>query len=419
MTLTRQDAVALDAADPLAGFRSAVVIDDPDLIYLDGNSLGRLPSASLHVADHVVREEWGRGLVRSWQDWIDRPQQVGDLLAMHLLGAASGEVLICDSTTVNLYKLLAAVLDERPGRRVIVTDDDNFPTDRYVVQGLAAQRSLELRVIRADPVHGLSMRAIVEAVRDDVAVAAFSHVAYRSGALLDMAAVNAVAAGQGVRVVWDVAHSVGAVPVHLHDDGAELAVGCTYKYVNAGPGSPAFLYVRSDLQDRLRSPIWGWFGQRAQFEMAECYDPEPAVTRFGAGTPSVLGLALVAAGVRSLADVGIEALRAKSVALTSLVVDLADDWLAPLGFTVVTPRDPARRGGHVALAHRDAWPICRTLVEQRAVIPDFRAPDIVRVAPVPLYTRFVDVWDGLDRLRDLVASHAHVLAGTPSPPRVT
>lgn len=419
MTVTREEAEALDAADPLAGCRDSVVIDDPGLIYLDGNSLGRLPASAEAAVSDVVRGQWGRGLVRSWQQWIDRPRQVGDLLAQHLLEAEPGEVLVADSTTVNLFKLLSAAIDEHPDRRVIVTERGNFPTDGYVVQGLAAQRGLDVRLVDSDAVDGPPLAAVAAALDGDVAVATFSHVSYRSGALLDMRAVNEAAARHGVRVVWDVAHSVGSLPVRLGADGTQLAVGCSYKYVNAGPGSPAFLYVRRDLQQRLRSPIWGWFGQRAQFEMGDGYDPEPSVARFGAGTPPIPALALVEAGVRSLAGAGIDALRAKSVALTSLVIDLADEWLSPLGFTVATPRDPARRGGHVALAHRDAWPICHALIEQCDVVPDFRRPDVVRIAPVPLYTRFVDVWDGLDRLRELVASGRHLTAAGPPSSRVT
>ena len=418
MVTTRDEAAALDAADPLAGLRDRFVVDDPALVYLDGNSLGRLPVASYDALTRTVRDEWGGGLVRSWGEWIERPAAVGDLLAEHLLGAGPGEVVVTDSTTVNLYKLLAAALSERPERQVIVTDDDNFPTDRYVVQGLAAERGLTLRVVPADPVDGPSLDAVAAALRDDVAVATFSHVAYRSGALLDMAAVNGIARAAGVRVVWDLAHSAGALPVRLRETGSELAVGCTYKYLNAGPGAPAFLYAARELHDRLRSPVWGWFGQSQQFDMGPDYDPDESVLRFTAGTPSVPGLTLVEVGVRVLADAGIDRLRAKSVALTSLLIELADAWLAPMGFEVATPRDPARRGGHVVLRHRDAWPICHALVEQCAVVPDFRRPDLVRLGPAPAYTRFVDVWDGMQRLRDLVASGRH-LASSGARSRVT
>jgi kynureninase len=402
-SLARAGAEALDADDPLAPVRDRFAEPEPGLVYLDGNSLGRLPLATAARLREVVDREWGGGLIRSWEHWLDLPLRVGDELAEHLLGAGPGEVAVSDSTTVNLYKLAAAALDARPGRRVIVTDDDNFPTDRYVLAGLAAARGLEVRQVVADPVEGVSPDALAAALDADVALVCLSHVAYRSGALADLAGVTAAAHDVGALVLWDLCHSVGAVPVGLAAAGADLAVGCTYKYLNAGPGAPAFLYVGRHLPETLRQPIWGWFGQRDQFAMGPAYDPAPGIRRFLAGTPSILGTVAVQEGVRLLAEAGLDRLRAKGAAMTAYAIELAQAWLAPLGFEVASPRDPARRGSHLTLRHRDAEEICRRLVAEARVIPDFRAPDRLRLGPAPLSTRFGEVWDAFDRLRGLVS----------------
>jgi kynureninase len=320
--------------------------------------------------------------------------------------------VVADSTTVNLYKLCSAALDayRLSAQGVLVTDRANFPTDRYVLEGLAEQRGLELRLIDADPVDG-PQAADLEAVLHDGAVAlvVLSHVSYRSGALADLQGLTDVARRHDAHVVWDVSHSAGAIPLDLRAAGVELAVGCTYKYLNAGPGAPAFLYAAEEVQPRLRSPIWGWFGQRDQFAMERPYDPVDGVGRFLAGTPPVLELAAVEEGVKLTAEAGVERLHAKSTALCELIVALHDAWLAPLGFELGSPRDPARRGSHIALRHRDAWPICRALIERAAVVPDFRGPDSIRLGVAPLYTRFVDVWDALDRLRGIVERGEHRL----------
>lgn len=397
--LSRERAVALDAADPLASLRDAFVHDDPELIYLDGNSLGRLPKTTADRVVRLVRDEWGSGLIRSWRHWVDLPLQVGDLIGASLVGAAAGQVVVSDSTTVNLYKLAAAALDARPGRTVIVTDDDNFPTDRYVLQGLAAQRGLELRVVHADINDGLDLDALRHAVGDDTALVSLSHVAYRSGALLDMAAVNEIVHDAGALVLWDLCHSAGAVPVELDATGADLAVGCTYKYLGGGPGAPAFLYVREELQETMRQPIWGWFGQRNQFEMGPVYEPAPGIDRFLVGTPTVVGIAAVEEGVRLLAEAGIGRLREKGQALTGYVIELARAWLP--GLDLATPAEPERRGSHVALCHPDAWRITQALIEDK-VIPDYRTPDRLRLGPAPISTSFTDVWDALNRLRRIV-----------------
>ena len=359
----------------------------------------------------VAEQEWGSGLIRSWDTWIDLPARCGDLIARSLLGAEPGEVVVSDSTSVNLYKLAVAALDAQSGRAVIVTDDDNFPTDRYIVEGLAAQRGLELRMVASDPVHGPDPARLAAAIDERTALVTLSHVGYRSAALADLAAITALAHRSGALVLWDLCHSAGSVPVELAAAGADLAVGCTYKYLNAGPGAPAFLYVRRDLQASLRQPIWGWFGQRDQFTMGPGYDPEPDIRRFTVGTPAVLGVAAVEEGVQVLAEAGIDRLREKGRRMTAYLVDLADEWLAPLGFELASPRDPDRRGSHISLRHDDAWRICRAYIETANVIPDFRAPDRLRLGPAPLTTRYVEVWDAMDRLRRLVGSGAHLAYG--------
>ncbi len=402
----RAHAEELDAADPLAGFRDRFVRDDKSLIYLDGNSLGPLPIATEARIAEVVRQEWGGGLVRSWASWIELPRRAGDLIGEHLVGAAPGQVAVCDSTTVNLYKLAAAALAARPGRNVIVTDDDNFPTDRYVLAGLAAQHGCELRMIATDRNDGVSEDAVRAATDERTAVVSLSHVAYRSGALADMAAITAIAHEAGALMLWDLCHSVGAVPVELDASGADLAIGCTYKYVNAGPGAPAFLYVRGGLQDAMSQPVQGWFGQRDQFAMGPGYDPAPGIEKFLTGTPQIIGTAAVEEGARLLGEAGIGRLRAKGIALTELLIGLADEWLAPHGFTVASPRPSARRGAHVTLHHRDAWQLSQALIKA-GVVGDYRTPDRLRLGPAPIITRFTDVWDALDALRRIAGDRSY------------
>ena len=420
MTSTHTDRILaeqLDAADPLARFRDRFVWADESLIYLDGNSLGPLPRATQARIAEVVDAEWGAGLVRSWGSWVELPRQTGDLIGEHLIGAAPGQVLVSDNTTVNLYKLACAALDAQTGRTVIVTDDDNFPTDRYVLQGIAAQRDCELRMIHTDMDQGLSEETVLAALSADTALVSLSHVAYRSGALADMRHITRLAHEAGALMLWDLCHSLGAVPIELDDCGADLAIGCTYKYVNAGPGAPAVLYVSSELQGRLRQPIWGWFGQHDQFGMGPRYDPVADIGQFSTGTPQIIGTVAVQEGARLLGEAGMARLRAKGVALTSYLIQLADEWLAPHGFTLASPRADARRGAHVCLRHPDAWRISQALI-RAGVIGDYRTPDRLRLGPTPITTRFTDVWDALDRLRQIVTDKSY--ADLPSEPaRIT
>ena len=398
--LERVQAEELDAGDPLASFRDRFALDDPSLIYLNGNSLGALPRPTLRRLEDVIRQEWGAALARSWDHWVDLPEQAGNLVG-ELTGAAPGQVLVADNTTVNLYKLAWAALDARPGRHVIVTDQDNFPSDRYVVEGIAAQRGMELRMLATDINEGLDPYEVRAAVDEDTALVSLSHVAYRSGALADMESITEVAHQAGALMLWDLCHSVGAVPVELDRCDVDLAVGCTYKYLNAGPGAPAFLYVSARLREVLRQPIWGWFSQRDQFAMGPRYNPAPGIAKFMTGTPSILGTAAVEEGARLLLEAGTEPMRVKSMALTAYLIELADAWLVPLGCAIATPREASRRGGHVSFCHPEAERVVARLAED-GVITDYRTPDRFRFGLSPLTTRFTDVWTAVGAARDII-----------------
>jgi kynureninase len=395
-------AAALDLADPLASFGRRFVSTAPGLLYLDGNSLGRLPLATAERLRDVVAREWGGELIAGWGHWLGLPRRVGDLIAP-LIGARPGEVVVSDSTTVNFYKLAVAALDARPGRTALIAVRDEFPTDRYVLEGLAAGRGLEIRWLTADPVEGPTTAEVAAALDAEVALVTLSHVNYRSAAIADLPAITRVAHEAGALALWDLSHSAGAVPVGLEAAGADLAVGCTYKYLDGGPGAPAYLYVREELQGRLRGPIWGWFGQRDQFAMGPAYDPMPGIESWLAGTPGVLALAAVEEGVRLVAEAGIERIREKGIALTEYAVALHDAWLAPLGCSLGSPRDPSRRGDHVSIRHPDAARLCERLIG-RDIVPDFRAPDSIRLGLSPLTTSFADVHRGISTLRELIAA---------------
>jgi kynureninase len=394
-------AAALDAADPLAAFRHRFVIDDPEVVYLDGNSLGRLPRATIDRLADVARGEWGGELIRGWDHWLAYPLEVGARLAP-LIGADEDEVTLADSTTVNVYKLAVAALDARPERSVIVTDRPNFPTDRYLLEGIAEARHLTIRWLEPDPVDGPRPADVEAALDDEVALVTLSHVNYRSAAVADLPAITSLAHDAGALVLWDLSHSAGSVPVGLREHGVDLAAGCTYKYLNGGPGAPAYVYVRRELQAELRQPIWGWFGQRDQFAMGQGYDPEPDIRRYLVGTPGILGLTAADVGISLSAEAGIDAIRTKGIALTEYAIALHDVWLAPLGCSVGSPRDSARRGAHVAIRHPEARRLTRDLIA-RKVIPDFREPDSIRLGLSPLTTSFGDVHRGIAAIRELLA----------------
>jgi kynureninase len=407
---TRAEAAEADGLDPLALFRSEFVIDPGAPIYLDGNSLGRPPRATAAVIRDLL-DEWGRELVGGWDRWVELPAAVGDRVG-ELIGAAPGQVAVSDSTSVNLYKLAMAAVDACSDRLVLVGDAHDFPTVRYVLQGIAARRGRQLRLIDSDPVEGVRTDAVAAALSDDVGLVCLSGVNYRSGALVDMEAVNAAARRVGALTLWDLSHAAGAVPLHLDASGVDLAVGCGYKYLNGGPGAPSWLYVRAELQRSLRQPIWGWWGQADQFAMADAYDPVPDVGRFLAGTPAVIGMAALDAGIAPLLAAGMPALWEKTRRLVGFLADRAEEVLSPLGTRCASPSSPARRGGHYAVSHPDAWAATRALIDRGLVVPDFRAPDVIRLAPVAIYTSYVEVWDAIDRVAGVLADPS-VRAGVP------
>lgn len=400
----------LDAQDPLAAFRGEFVFAEPDLVYVDGNSLGRLPRRTIERLEAAVKDEWGQRLIRSWnENWYQAPSRVGDKIA-RLAGAAPGQVIVSDSTSVNLFKLVMAALALRPDRDRIVSDVFNFPSDLYILQSCihlwGGRHTLHL-VPSPDGIH-IDQHTLLDAIDERTALVALSHVAFKSGYLYDAAAVTERAHQAGAWVLWDLSHSIGAVPVELDKWGADLAVGCTYKYLNGGPGAPAFLYVRRDLQDRLLSPIWGWFGERAPFAFNLDYTPAEGISRFLGGTPPILSLLAMESAVDLVLEAGLERIREKSIRLTDYAIDLFDHTLAPLGFTLGSPRDSARRGSHVSLRHPDAYQINQALIQQMHVLPDFREPDNIRLGLSPLYTSFADTWNTVDRIRQTVVDQHHL-----------
>jgi len=392
---TRAEAEALDAADPLSGFRDRFSIPDNDLVYLNGNSLGRLPLAAAARLHQVVTQEWAGGLVRSWSTWADDATRVGDRLGAAFLGARAGETLMADSTTVNLFKLLWAAAADRPG--ALVVDPGDFPSDRFVAQAVAAHLG---RALVPLPAGG------VAEVEGPVAVVCCSVVDWRTGALADLEAGTAAAHAAGALMLWDCSHAVGSVPLDLPALGADLAAGCSYKHLCGGPGAPAWLWVREDLQARLRQPIWGWWAQRGQFATGPAYDPVDGIGAWSSGTPPVLALAVAEEGIRLVAEASIEAIRARSQALTTLALERHDEELGGLGCTWASPREVARLGGHVAVRHQHAAAVVLAL-RARGVVPDFRAPDLVRIGLHALTTRFVDVWDGFHALAEVLRTGSH------------
>jgi kynureninase len=397
--LSRARCAALDAQDPLAPLREEFLLPDGAL-YLDGNSLGALPKATPDRVAELIEQEWGRDLITSWNKhgWIDLPRRVGDKLA-RLVGAGPGEVVVTDSTSVNLFKLLAAALPLVPGRHAILSERDNFPTDLYIAEGLAALlgQGHTLRLVESD--------ALAGAIDDDTALVMLTHVNYRTGAMHDMAALSEAAHRAGALILWDLAHSAGAVPVDLTAAGADFAVGCGYKYLNGGPGAPSFLWVAPRHQERCRQPLSGWFGHAEPFAFEPSYRPAPGVGRFLSGTPPVLSLAALEAGIDVMLEADPAALREKSLSLTRCFIEAVEQECAGLGLDLITPREAARRGSQVSCRHAAGYPVMQALI-QRGVIGDFRAPDILRFGFAPLYTRFTDAWDAAAALADVLRTRA-------------
>jgi kynureninase len=399
--MTNLDPRPLDAADPLRPFRSRFAILDPGLVYLDGNSLGRPPLAALERAARVAAQEWAGELIRGWSHWLELPLRAGDAVAAAVLGAAPGTTIVTDSTTINLYRVATAALDDRPGRTAIIISRDDFPTDRYIVEGLAATRDLEIRWLDPDPLVGVTAADVAARLDGDVALVLLSLVDYRSAAIADLDAIERLARDAGAHVLWDCSHAAGSIQLDFGARDVGLAVGCSYKYLNGGPGAPAWLYVAPRLQGQLRPPASGWFAQRDQFGMGPKFDQRSGIAGWLVGTPPVIGTSLVEVGVAMIAEAGMAAIRAKSQALTAYMVALFDEILAPLGCELGTPRDPSIRGSHVAVIHPAARELCAALVA-RGVIPDFREPNIVRCGLSPLTTSFAEVRAGVDALAELL-----------------
>lgn len=398
--LHAESTTAADRADPLAAIVERFERPDPQLSYLDGNSLGRPPVAA-RAAATAAFDAWSTDLVGAWEQWLDRGVRVGERLAP-ILGAAPGQVVVGESTTVALYKAVDAARRARLGRSVIVAVRDDFPTDRYVVAGIAANHALTVRWVDA-----ATPEAVRAALDPTVAVVVASVVHFVTAALAPVGDITALAHAAGALVVWDCSHATGAVPLALDDDAVDLAVGCTYKYLHGGPGAPAFTYVNAAVADRLDQPIHGWFGQHQQFAMGPDYDPVPGVGRWQTGTPGILGLDVAGVGIDLVAEVDMTAIRAKSLALGHVMLDAYDEWFEPLGLALVSPRTDADRGGHVGLAHPDASRIVRA-ARLAGVITDFRTPDVIRLGPGPLATTFTELLDGLDRLRTVIAGQQHL-----------
>jgi kynureninase len=398
----------LDAQDELASFRDEFVIADPNLIYLDGNSLGRLPKRTVEFMRNAIEAEWGKRLIRVWNDgWINTPTELGAKIA-DLVGAQADEILVTEATSINLFKLALAALRARPNRTRIVSDVLNFPSDLYILQGIVdlLGKKHRLTLIPTQDSITISPKAVDTAIEEQTALVCLTHVTFKSAFMYDMARVTELAHAVGALTLWDLSHSVGAVPVDLNSCNVDLAVGCTYKYLNGGPGSPAFLYVRRDLQKQLSQPMWGWFSAKDPFSFELDFTPASDISRYRVGTAPMLSMKALEPSIDILLEAGMNRLRDKSVRQTEYLIFLADQWLIPLGFTLGSPRQPEIRGSHVSLRHPESYRINRALIESpppaTRVIPDFRAPDNIRLGITPLYTTFAEIHQALDRMRTIV-----------------
>jgi kynureninase len=414
--LERSTAEALDESDPLGSYRSEFFHADPEQCYLDGNSLGRLPLATIEAVTSFLTTEWGTQLVGGWSYWIDEAQVAGDLLARATLGAGPGQTLVCDTTSMNFYQLVLAAVKARPGRKTVIIDSANFPTDRYILEGIASLNGLTLVTLDTDgsggpgavPIETTHERVTAEVLapflNDDVALVTLQAINYRSGARPELREISRAVKQAGAFMLWDCSHAGGAIDLDVDANEIDLAVGCTYKYGNAGPGSPAWLFVRKSLQEELHVPIQGWFAQRDQFVMGPWFEKAQDIRGFQVASPAIMGIRAVQSSYQMIERAGIRAIEVKAALGTELMIALVDGWLAPLGFELGTPRDPAHRGGHIIISHPDAAQIALALRPLKNVVPDYREPNAIRLAISPLATSFVEVWDGFDRLRELVKS---------------
>src|SRR5512138_1738479 len=402
---SREFAEQLDQQDVLASYRERFVANNPDLIYLDGNSLGRLPGSVIARMQKAVTEEWGTDLIRGWnKGWWEAPTRIGEKIAS-LLGAAEGQVVVGDQTSINLFKLATAALTLQPNKTRIITDTFNFPSDLYILQGIKQTLGDRHEIIQIGAIDNditPDIAVLESAIDENTALITLSHVVFKSGYMYDMQYITELAHAKGAIVLWDLSHSVGSVPVELDACNADLAIGCTYKYLNGGPGAPAFFYINKKIQEKLSSPIWGWWGQKNPFDFDLEYAPAAGAQRFLVGTQPMISLLTMEAALEPTLQAGIDALRSKSILMTDYASFLTDELLAPLGFVSGSPRDPARRGSHISIRHEEGYRINRALIEEMNVIPDYREPDNIRLGFAPLYISFTDIWKGFDRIRNVV-----------------
>jgi len=407
--IDREHALQLDREDRLARFRELFINDNPEISYLDGNSLGRLPKSTLTAINDYLRNEWGKEVVTGWSHWIDEAQVTGDLIGQSALGAGPGQVLACDTTSVNFYQLCMAAISARPGRKTIITDAANFPTDRYILEGISKSLGMKLIYLEneIDPSfknERITAENLEPYLSEDVALVSLEVIQYRSGARNDLKSITEAVRKCGGLVVWDASHAVGAIELNFDKNGVDLAVGCTYKYGNSGPGSPAWLYVRKELQSQLQVPIQGWFAQGDQFAMGAEFKKSDGIRGFQIASPSIIGLRSINEAFTMIGEAGISAIAEKAAKGTELMIDLYDAWLAPLGFTLLTSRNAHERGGHLSFHHPEAERISVALRKFANVIPDYRTPNALRLAISPLPTSYVEIWDGFARIRESVAA---------------
>lgn len=416
---SRKTAEDLDANDPLAKYKDQFVIKDSEVCYLDGNSLGRMPKTTKQAVNDFL-DEWSEELVDGWSHWIDEAQPTGDLLGRAALGAAAGQVLAVDTTSVNFFQLCSAAIMARPGRKKIIIDSSNFPTDRYILEGIARDRNLELITLNNDGMGGpnaqdiktkkelITPEALEPFLSEDVALLTLQAIHYRSGSRPDIKGITDLCRKYGILVVWDCSHAIGAIELNLDANGVDLAVGCTYKYGNAGPGGTAWLYVNKSIQKELRVPIQGWFSQKDQFTMGPFFEPADDIRRFQIASPSIIGMRMIQSSFKMIEEATIAAIEHKANVGTEMMVALFDGWLKPLGFELLTPRDPKERGGHITIGHPDAKKIANAMRSMIKVVPDYRTPDSIRLAIAPLPTSYTEVWDGFARLKELVETKKYL-----------
>ncbi len=401
-----QKALQYDQNDSLASFKNEFA--ESDEIYLDGNSLGKLPKRTVEITSNLIQNQWKNGLIRSWNEhWIDLPNKIATKIAK-LVGAKADEIFVGDNTSINFYKLAFATLSLNPSKTKIITDSLNFPSDLYVLQGLLAQQfqNHSLKIIKSEDEISISEEAIAQELDEDTAFLTLSHVVFKSAFMYNMKKINALAHQKDAFVIWDLSHSAGAVAVNLNESNADMAVGCTYKYLNGGPGAPAFLYVRKDLQEKLQNPIWAWFSHQKPFEFDLNYEAKNNIQRFSTGTPSILSLAATEAGIDLINEAGIENLREKSKLQSSFFVELVQEFLLPIGFTIASPLEVNQRGSHISIQHQEGYRINRAMIEPlegaKSIIPDFRPPNNIRLGIAPLYNTFSELLETVLRIKQIV-----------------